>query len=78
MYTINVIVMTVVIILIISITIYWLVYRRREGRFSANNMYLQADSATHIEDNFMIDGYTIKLSKGRRQMSETRESEQRI
>ena len=77
-YMANLIVIVMVVIVIIITTIYWLICRkRREGRYSSNHMYLQADNDTRIEDNLMIDGFTIKLSKSR-QISEESELELEI
>ena len=64
-YMINVIVLFLVII-IIAMTLYWLLIRKRMSSFSSQQLYLQTGSETQATENVVIDGYTFTLAKDRR------------
>ena len=61
-YMINVIVLFLVII-IISISTYWLVIRKRLSSYSSQQLFLHTGSETHTAENVVIDGYTFTLAR---------------
>ena len=60
-YFANLTVMLLVMVMIITTTIFWITYtkRRRRTLHSFNNIYQQATA----EDNIVIDGYSIRMSR---------------
>ena len=66
LYIINLTVLLLIMTMIVITTVFWIRYTKqnRAGtRYSSNHLYQQASGENTTEDNLLINGYIIRMSR---------------